>query len=110
MLLIPTKPVPSQTISVLIANNQPTMLNIYQKGNNPTSWGLFMDVLVNGALLIGGVICENRNVIIRDAYLGYVGDFAWIDTHGEADPVYTGLGTRYQLWWLAPSDLPAGLS
>lgn len=109
MLLIPTKPLPSQTISVLVSN-QATTLNIYQKGNNPASWALFMDVLLNDALLIGGVVCQNLNVIVRDAYFGYSGDFAWFDTQGATDPVYTGLGTRYQLWWFAPNELPPGLS
>ena len=109
MLLIPTQPLASQTINALISN-QATTLNIYQKGNNPASWALFMDVLVNDALLLGGVICQNLNVIIRDAYFGYQGDFAWFDTQGVTDPVYTGLGTRYQLWWFAPSELSPGLS
>jgi hypothetical protein len=94
---------PSQTVSVLLAS-QPTTLNVYQK-----STGLFMDVLLNNALVIGGVICENLNVIIRDAYFGYVGDFAWIDTQGATDPAYTGIGTRYFLGYFSPAELPAGL-
>lgn len=103
-LLIPMQATASQTINSLI-NNQATTLNVYQK-----STGLFMDVLLNNALVIGGVICENLNVIVRNSYLGYSGDFAWFDTQGLTDPVYTGIGTRYFLWYFAPSELPAGLA
>jgi len=109
MLLVPTQALASQVINVLLSN-QATTLNIYQKGNNSATLALYMDVLLNGALVVGGVVCQNLNVIIRNAYFGYSGDFAWFDTQGTTDPVYTGIGTRYQLWWLAPSDLPPGLA
>ena len=103
-LLVPLKAVPSQIVNPLI-NSQATTLNVYQKAT-----GLYMDVLLNNALIIGGVVCENLNVIIRDAYLGYSGDFAWFDTQGFTDPVSSGIGTRYFLWYFAPSELPAGLA
>lgn len=103
MLIVPTIAVPSQTLTALI-NNQNTGLNIYQKGAY-----LFMDVLLNNTQVIGGVICQNLNVIIRNAYLGYIGDFAWIDTQGSDDPQYTGLNSRWFLGYFLPSELPAGL-
>ena len=72
--------------------------------------GMFCDLLVNDTLIIGGVICENANVIVRDAYLGFVGDIAFFDTQGTSDPSYTGLGSRWILVYLAPADLPAGVA
>ena len=60
--------------------------------------------------MIGGVIAGNLNVIVRSAYLGFVGDLAFIDTQGSDDPVYTGLGARWILTYFAPSELPAGLA
>ena len=105
MLIVPLQPLPSQTVNALL-NNQATTLNVYQKN----ALGLYVDVLLNNALIIGGVIALNLNVIIRNAYLGYVGDFAFIDTQGATDPVYTGLGSRYVLGYFAPSELPAGLA
>jgi hypothetical protein len=105
MMTVPLQPIPSQQINVLL-NNQPTTLNVYAK-----AFGLFMDVYLNQTLVIAGVICLNLNVIIRDAYLGYLGDFAFYDTTGNGnDPTYTGLGTTYQLYYFAPADLPAILS
>jgi len=104
MLIVPLQPVPSQTVAVTLAT-QPCTINVYQ-----LSTGLYCDLLVNDVLIIGGVICLNANVIVRDAYLGFVGDLAFIDTQGTTDPVFTGLGGRYALGYFAPSELSSGLS
>ena len=64
-----------------------------------------MDVYANGNLIVAGVICENVNRIVRDLYLGFVGDFIWIDNQGSTDPVYTGIGARYSLAYLETTDL-----
>ncbi len=109
-LIIPLQPTPSQTVSVLLSDQQ-TVLNVAQK-----TTGMFMDVLINNTqLIIGGVICENQNPVIRSAYLGYIGDFAWLDTQpdpisGPSDPFYTAIGTRFFLGYYLPSELPAGLA
>src|SRR5882762_632794 len=100
MLIIPLKAVPNQTLAVLL-NNQACQLNIYQK-----AFGLFMDVLVSNRLIIGGVICQNYNRIVRSVYLGFQGDFLFADQQGDSDPDYTGLGTRFVLEYIEPSDLP----
>lgn len=102
MLVIPTLVLPNQQIQSQI-NGQATTLNVYQ-----LAYGLFMDVYVNSTLIIAGVICQNLNRIVRDTYLGFLGDFVWVDLEGSDDPVYTGLGTRFQLVYLTPDELPAG--
>jgi hypothetical protein len=104
MLIIPLIAVPSQKLSVPLAN-QTCQINVYQK-----AYGLFMDLYVNNSLIIGGVLCHNLNRIVRSLYLGFIGDFVFYDTQvpvGEegSDPVYTGLGARYQLIYLEVSDL-----
>jgi hypothetical protein len=83
-------------------NDQVTQINVYQTYN-----GLFIDVYLENDLIIGGVICENDNRIIRSTYLGYSGDLAFIDVQGSTDPVYTGLGTRYFLTYLTEDELAA---
>lgn len=103
--VIPVRAVPNQTFTVQLGS-QPTLLNLYQKGAN-----LYMDVYVNDALIIGGVICLNGTAIVRTAYLGFVGDFAFFDNqpdpvNGPADPTYLQLGTRFPLYYFAPSELP----
>lgn len=103
MQIIPVQAVPNQTFNVTVGGQNCT-LNIYQK-----AFGLFMDVLVNSELIIGGVICENLNRIVRSAYLGFVGDFVWIDNQGSTDPYYTGLGSRYSLAYVTPADITSNL-
>lgn len=106
MLVVPIQPVPNQTFQAQLGG-QPCVLNVYQ-----TAYGLFMDVFVGNTLIVGSVICENRNRIVRSLYLGFVGDFIFVDSqpdplNGPSDPVYTGLGTRFLLEYLEASDLPA---
>ena len=99
MQTIPLQALPNQTIAIQLSGQSCT-LNVYQK-----STGLFMDVLVNDVLIISGVICQNLNRIVRSLYLGFIGDFAFVDTQGTDDPYYTGIGSRYYLLYLLPTDL-----
>lgn len=101
--IIPLKSVPNQTMATPVGT-QNCELNIYQKSN-----GLYMDVFLDGAAIIRGVICQNENRIIRDLYLGFAGDFAFFDTEGASDPDFTGLGVRYILIYIEAADLPAGV-
>lgn len=99
MQIIPTQAVPSQTLTATLAG-QSCKINVYAK-----STGLFLDIYVNDALIIGGVICLNGVKIVRDTYLGFIGDLAFFDTQGTDDPVSTGLGSRYELIYLEVADL-----
>ncbi len=108
MLIVPLNNVPSQSLNVQL-NGQNCTLNVFQKFG-----GLFFDLILNGTtLVIGGVLCENLNRIVRDLYFGFLGDFVFLDTQGNNDPMWTssgnGLGTRYVLVYLGPSDLPPGV-
>lgn len=109
MLSIPLQAVPSQKIKTILTN-QIVQLDIYQ-----LRYGMFMNVWIRGVMEIGAVICENRNRIIRNAYLneaiGFDGDFIFDDQEGRTDPVYPGLGSRYRLLYLSQDELDAmGLS
>ena len=102
---MPTPALPNQQLQVQLGG-QNCSLNIYQ-----TNYGLFIDVYIETTPIILGVCCENLNLIVRDAYLGFIGDLGWFDSQGTEDPVYTGIGTRYQLWYLEAADLASvGLS
>lgn len=108
MLIVPTQPLPSQIIQITL-NGQNCTINLYQKRA-----GMFLDLLVNNAPIIYGAICENLNLIVRSAYRGFVGDLIFIDNETSVptqgvDPIYTGLGFRFSLAYLFPTDLPATL-
>jgi hypothetical protein len=100
-VIIPLLEVPAQNLTTIL-NGQSTTLNVYQR-----STGLFMDVILNNSdvLVIGGVICLNKNFIVRNAYLGFSGDLGFYDTQGEDDPDYTGLAGRFILLCFSADEL-----
>jgi hypothetical protein len=104
--VVPLQPVPNQTLQVQLGQ-QPCVINVYQQ-----AYGLFVDLYVGNSLIECGVIAQNLNRIVRDGYLGFVGELAFLDSQATGDlatdPIYTGLGSRYQLLYFEPSDLPAG--
>lgn len=89
--LVPTTAIPDQTLQIYL-NSQNVTIRIYQR-----TFGLFVDVYVNKVAIIYGVLAFNMNLIVRDAYLGLVGDLVFFDTQGTDDPDYTGLGDRFVL-------------
>lgn len=73
---------------------------------------IYFDLLQDGAPIVTGRIARNLvPLLLGSAYQGFQGDFVFVDTQavpglqGGTDPVYTGLGTRYQLVYLSPTDL-----
>jgi len=89
--IIPISDNPSQILTVSLGGQQ-CKINLYQKTSS-----LYCDLYVNNVLIIGGVICQNNNKIVRDAYLGFIGDLYFFDSNDSSDPSYPGLGSRYQL-------------
>lgn len=104
MKSLPLNKVAAQTLSATLAD-QIIGLKIYQLRT-----GLYMDVYKDGALIIGGVICQNMNRIVRSAYLGFDGDFVWYDSQGSADPDYAGFGERFFLYYLEAAEIAAVLA
>jgi len=107
MQIIPIQPIANQTLQVQLGT-QAAVLNIWQ-----TAYALFITVYVGNSLIVASVIAENLNRIVRSKYLGFTGDLAFFDTQGRGpdgptDPVYTGLGNRYQLLYLEEADLTSG--
>ncbi len=103
VLVIPTRPIPSQTLTCVLTGQQ-CKINIYQK-----STGVFMDLYVSERLIQGGVICEIANGLVRSAYLGFIGNLAFFDRQYGSPPmdpknpdlvVAAGLGTRYFLAYM----------
>jgi hypothetical protein len=91
MQVIPITAVPSQTFSVQLAG-QDCDIALYQK-----STGLFMDLTLNGVQILSAMLCLDRVYLVRYAYLGFVGNLAFVDTQGTIDPSYDGLGSRFIL-------------
>lgn len=99
MMIIPTAAIASQTFNVHLGG-QSCQITVYQR-----STGLYLDLQSNGASIIVGCLCRNRVAMVRSGYLGFIGDIAFVDTQGDDDPTYDGLGARYQLCYFTPADL-----
>ena len=100
MLSVPLAPVPSQTLAIIL-DGQNCNLAVYTERT-----GIYMDVEVNGTTIATARILRDGARVLQDEqYQPFVGDFILVDTQGELDPVYTGLGTRWQLVYLQAADL-----
>jgi hypothetical protein len=96
MQLIPLMAVPSQTIQPTLGG-QRTRINIYHR-----TTGLYCDVFLNDVIVVGGVVCHQNSLIVRDFYRGFAGDLMIVDQQGNDDPQWNGLGIRWVLYWLEP--------
>lgn len=120
MLLVPTAPVPSQNFTVNL-DGQAVAINVYQLGEGDAA-ALYMDLQSNGSPIFTTRVCRGYGgqpgttapfMCIGRQYLGFLGDFVWIDTQASSlepaeDPVFSGLGARWQLLYLTEADLEAG--
>lgn len=101
MQIVPILDEPSQVVRAALGG-QPVRLMLRQFGQ-----ALYCDVYVADRLMIGGVICQNDNLIVRNSYLGFLGDLTFHDTQGQADPLSPGLGTRFVLAYISADELSA---
>jgi hypothetical protein len=109
MVIVPLQPIPNQTLSIGLGGQSCT-INVYQQ-----AYGLYFDLYIGTNPIVLGIIGLNYNLIIRNAYFGFSGDFAFFDSQGDDDPVYTGLTSRWFLAYvtadeLAALNLPAGVA
>lgn len=99
MLTVPLQAIPSQVVTATLGG-QSCQIAVYERAT-----GLFCDLSAAGVPVISGVQCQNMNRIVRDEYLGFLGDLLFVDTQGSSDPDYTGLGTRFVLVYLQETDV-----
>jgi hypothetical protein len=121
MQIVPLNPVPSQTQQIVL-DGQNVLLNVYTLYANAYfsglgvlgTAGLYMDVTVGtseenptGAVANTRICLNETRVLLDCQYQGFEGDFAFVDTQGSDDPVYTGLGSRFVLVYLEAADIEA---
>ena len=100
-MIIPVQAIPNQTLTVSLGG-QACQIDLLQ-----TAYGLFLNFWLNNPSkpTLGSVPCLDRNKIIRNSYFGFSGDLGFVDQQGTDDPFYTGLNSRFLLYYLEPSDL-----
>lgn len=113
MQVVPLNAVPSQTFQITL-DGQACALSVYTKTGydltdgtlSTTEAQLYADISYNGVTLTTTAVCLNeKRLLINRQYLGFAGDFMFVDTQGADDPQYAGLGTRWLLLYLEVADL-----
>lgn len=99
MIGVPTQPVASQTLQISLGG-QSVQIALRQNGN-----AIYMDMSYNTIQVVNTRICRDRQRLLLDAqYHGFKGDFAFVDTQGESDPFYRGLGSRFVLYYIGVDE------
>ncbi|MDV2861859.1 phage baseplate plug family protein [Phytobacter ursingii] len=99
MMTVGLQAVKSQTVLVTLGGQQCT-IRLIQRASF-----LYMDLSVNDTPIFQGVPCLYGNKLIRYAYLGFKGDLVFIDSQGDSDPSYDGLGGRFILYYIEENEL-----
>jgi hypothetical protein len=74
---------------------------------------LYIDVILAGQQIVTARLVRNLiPIMLTSSYYGFEGELAFVDTQNVGlqsgtQPVYTGLGTQYQLVYYSPADLAA---
>lgn len=115
MKVVPLAALPSQTLQIVLGG-QNCALSIYTGDgydyNDPTlqttNTNIYLDLSYNGGIAVTSTaIClDQKRLLINRQYLGFVGDFMFVDTQGNSDPQFAGLGDRWVLLYLEATDLP----
>lgn len=99
MITISLDAVKEQVVNVTL-NSQQCAIRLVQRES-----GIYMDLAVSGLPLIQGVPCWYANKMVRYKYLGFSGDLVFLDEAGESDPEYTGLGGRFNLYYMTEDEI-----
>lgn len=95
---IPIQPVAVQSVK-FVAGGQNCQILIRQSGR-----GMLFDLNSNGSDVVASVICLDATPLVCRQYEGFEGNFVFIDTQGNADPYFDGLGSRYKLVYLTAAE------
>ena len=98
MIQIPLQSVPSQIVKIVLGG-QNVQIAVYQKDE-----GIFVDVNSGGTDIVIAVLAHNGVPIVCREYTGFLGNLMFIDTQGESDPAYAGIGSRYQLIYMDQTE------
>jgi hypothetical protein len=99
MIRVDIQPTPNQTFTVTLAD-QGAQIALRQNGDE-----LFFDLSVNDVPIVTSRVCRDRcRLLLGAKYRGFIGDFAFVDTQGTDDPFFTGLGTRYLLYYIGVDE------
>ena len=98
MYKIPLQPVPNQSFSVVL-DEQNCRINIRQMGSS-----LFLSLTADELDVCKTHICQNRELIPAWSTNRFKGKLAFVDQIGKSHPEYSELGSRYTLCYLTEEE------
>ena len=98
MIKIPLQPTPAQSLKVKLSDQNCEIRVYYRFGNT------YLDLTVNGVVVCTGAICRDRQNIIQIAQNAFAGQLLFVDMLGASDPLYSGFGERWRLFYKAAGE------
>jgi hypothetical protein len=99
MKKIPLQPVPAQTLKIKLGGQNCQIRVYYRFGST------YMDLTAGGVVVVTGAICRDRQNIIQIAQNAFSGALLFVDMLGTSDPLYSGFGERWRLFYKAANEL-----
>ena len=99
MKKIPLQPVPAQSLKVKLGGQNCQIRVYYRFGST------YMDITAGGVVVVTGAICRDRQNIIQIAQNAFSGALLFVDMLGTSDPLYSGFGERWRLFYKAANEL-----
>jgi hypothetical protein len=97
---IPLAPVASQRLAIVLAA-QNCLINVYQKADL-----MYCDLTVNDVPVLRTHAVRNRiRLLLAAGYFGFQGDLVFVDTQGDEQPSFEGLGSRWFMLYLPASEI-----
>lgn len=90
---IPVDPVPYQEFAVIL-NGQNCFITLRQMGDF-----IYMSLRVDNTVIYNNLICDVNRVINIYPDANFSGKFFFVDTKGKAKPEYSGLNSRWLLYY-----------
>lgn len=107
METIPVSALANQSFQ-LILGDQDCSFRLYTRPERAGgSLRLYMDLYVNEQPVFYGALCKDGVLLPLADYMAFEGGLLFTDLEGDADPEYTGLGTRWSLLYLTQDEADA---
>ena len=90
---IPVDPVPYQEFAVIL-NGQNCFITLRQMGDF-----IYMSLRVDNTVIYNNLICDVNRVINIYPDANFSGKFFFVDTKGKVKPEYSGLNSRWLLYY-----------
>jgi len=98
MLLIPLKPVANQTTIVMLGGQ------VIRVAIREMTTGVYLTAWLDNVIIQSGILCADRVRMMDSNYDRFVGGFMFMDSRGAANPEASGIGTRWNLYYLESGE------